>query len=626
MVAAAIGWITGKRGRLALVFGVLFAIGVAAQIHFNARLQSDGFYYFAYLRSIAFDGDVEFSNDYRLLGLGDKAHLFQPTPTGYAQSAWTVGPAIVWSPFFAAGHLVATRLSVSDANVDANGISFPYRQAVCIAGLFYALLGSWFCYRLTALFFPARTAALSVTLVILGSFMIWYIVKEPSMTHAPSMAAVAGFTWAWVATRGGAWGAQRTLRQWAWLGAIAGFMTLIRWQSALFAILPACDAAMLLIAAARAGDRPQLKHALIGGALFTAFATIAFTPQMVAWHSIYGSWLAVSPIGPQIRWADPHLVDILWSSRNGLLSWSPVLYLGAIGLLLFTARQPSVGVPMILAVTLMVYFNATIQDWWGSAGFGGRRFDGTIAIFCIGLAAFLSWAATVAQRHPLGVVGALGALVVAWNLALMSAAQDGIVRIGESLSFGDAAAAQSRALHRWVGNPFTYPASLVFAMRNGMSPARYDLLSANRFLSDPLRPYGRVDIGSDDGWLLGDGWHGPEQEGQTTFRWGASPACVMIPLDHAAALTIQMRLHSFGYPGAPPQTVSAVVNEHAQAPQDIGPGWQNVTLTTTADVWRSGVNEVCLRFAWATRPADVGLGGDPRPLAAAVDYLRVSKH
>jgi len=86
----------GSRRRIApFLFAALFAAGVAAQIHLGARLQSDGFYYFAYLRSIVFDRDVEFSNDYKLLGLGDKAHLFTPTATGYAQSAWTIGPAIV---------------------------------------------------------------------------------------------------------------------------------------------------------------------------------------------------------------------------------------------------------------------------------------------------------------------------------------------------------------------------------------------------------------------------------------------------------------------------------------------------------------------------------------------------
>src|SRR5262245_39947731 len=72
-----------------------FPAGVAAQLHLGARLQSDGFYYYAYLRSLWFDGDVDLTNDYRMLGQGDKAHLFTLTPTGAAQSTWSVGPAIV---------------------------------------------------------------------------------------------------------------------------------------------------------------------------------------------------------------------------------------------------------------------------------------------------------------------------------------------------------------------------------------------------------------------------------------------------------------------------------------------------------------------------------------------------
>ena len=105
---------TGTRGRARLVtasvFAALFASGVAVQWQLNARLQSDAFYYFAYLRSIAFDRDVDFTNDYPLLGLSDKAYLWQPpTATGHAHSAWTIGPAIVWAPFFGGAHLAALR-------------------------------------------------------------------------------------------------------------------------------------------------------------------------------------------------------------------------------------------------------------------------------------------------------------------------------------------------------------------------------------------------------------------------------------------------------------------------------------------------------------------------------------
>jgi len=622
-----------QRRRPALLLAALLALGLAFQLQLGARLQSDGFYYFAYLRSLAFDGDVNFTNDYKLLGLDDKPQLFVPTATGHAQSAASIGPAILWAPFFGAGHLVARSLGARHPDIDANGISFPYRQSVCVAGLFYGLVGCWFCFRLTRRFYGAPLGSLAVGSTVAGSFLLWYLVKEPSMTHAPSMAAVAGFTWTWIATRHTRVNAAKltdtpwrsgALAQWAWLGAVAGLMTLIRWQNALFAILPALDACAMLLPAARTADFERVRRALLCGAVFSACAAIAFVPQMMAWRAIYGSWLAVSPLGPQIRWFDPQLADILWSSRNGLLSWSPILYVGAVGFALFVWRQPAVGVPMLLAVLLMTYFNACIQDWWGSDGFGGRRFDGTIPFFCLGVAAFAYSAAAFVRRHPLRTVAVFGGALVLWNLTLMNAANTGAFRLGTAVSFGDTAAAQGRAFHQWFGNPFTYPASLVFAARNDVAPARFDLLSANRFLGDPLRPYGRVDIGSDDSWVLGEGWHGPEQEGPTTFRWAASPAVVLIPLDHPASLLVQVRLHAFAYPGSAPQALTASINGRSFGPIPVAPGWDTLEFATGADVWRSGVNRLRLDFATVRSPAQAGLSGDGRPLAAAVDYVRVS--
>src|SRR5262249_31584347 len=159
----------------------------------------------------------DFTNDYRLLGLADKTHLFKPTGTGHAQSAWTIGPAIVWSPFFAVGHIVATRLHAAGAGVSTDGTSFPYRHAGCVAGLCCGLLGCWFAYRVTRRPWPAPIAGATVALAMVGSFMLWYMIAEPTMTHAPSMAAVAGFVWLWAATR-----EHRTLRAWALLGVLAG--------------------------------------------------------------------------------------------------------------------------------------------------------------------------------------------------------------------------------------------------------------------------------------------------------------------------------------------------------------------------------------------------------------------
>src|SRR5262249_3902384 len=322
--AIAIAAVKGRRAAGPLLTAC-FAVGIALQLQLGARLQSDGFYYFAYLRSLAFDRDVNFMDDYRMLGLGDKTYLFQPTRTGHAESAWTIGPAIVWSPFFAAGHVVALRLRASGVDVATDGTSYPYRQAVCVASLFYGLLGCWFSYRFARAFRPAPLVTPAVILTVAGSFMLWYLVKEPSMTHAASMASVAGVLWMWAATL-----ESRTPRGWALLGLLIGLSALIRWQNLLFALLPGIDALRLFVQAWRAGDRVLLRRTAIGSGVFLACAFLAFLPQMLAWRAIYGTLIARSPVGPQIRWTDPHLVDILWSSRNGLFSTSPILYLGAI--------------------------------------------------------------------------------------------------------------------------------------------------------------------------------------------------------------------------------------------------------------------------------------------------------
>ena len=313
--------------------------------------------------------------------------------------------------------------------------------------------------------------------------MAWYLVKEPSMTHAPSMAAVAGFIWMWAATRE----RRRQCR-----GRCSDSSRDSSRSSAGRTCYSRCcrgiDALLVLIRSRSENNPRALRQALAGSALFLVCALVAFLPQMLAWQAIYGSLIARSPVGPQIRWTDPHLADILWSARNGLFSTAPILYLAAIGLIAFAVARPAVGLPMLAATAVMIYFNACIQDWWGSAGFGGRRFDGVIPIFAVGLAAFIDYAAAVVRRHAtMAIVGVLSALAI-WNAALMAAAQAGTVRIGETIPFDRAWSSQAQIVHGWLGNPFTYPASLMFALRNGVSPGDYDLLSTNRFLADPLQP------------------------------------------------------------------------------------------------------------------------------------------
>ena len=74
---------------------------------------------------------------------------------------------------------------------------------------------------------------------------------------------------------------------------------------------------------------------------------------------------------------------------------------------------------------------------------------------------------------------------------------------------------------------------------------------------------------------------------------------------------------------APSQRVGLAVGGSSFEGPVLGTDWQTVEFETPAEAWRGTVNRVTLQFTWAVRPADVGLGGDTRALAAQVDYLRI---
>jgi len=603
-----------RRSPIALVLAAAMGTGLFAQAKLGARLQSDGFYYYAYLRSLAFDRDVDLANDYRLLGLDDAQHqyLFQPTVTGHAQSAWSIGPAIAWSPFFAAGHVVARHLARRGEAISTNGTAYPYRQAVVVSGLFYGLLGLWFTYRFVRLFRPAAETIVAVVLTAAGSFMLWYLLREPTMSHPLSMAAVAGFLWCWADGRD-----HRTTAGWLALGLIGGVMALMRWQNVLMFALPGVDLLRTM--------RIDARQATVGGIMLALGALAGFVPQMLAWHAIYGHWFAQSPVGPRLYWFHPQIVDVLWSSRNGLFAWSPVFVPAVVGLAALTRREPLLAWSALAIFAAMTWVNGAVDDWWGGAGFGMRRFDSLVPFAALGTSVSISLAARAAERRPQLVVGGALAALALWNVSLMGVVAGGSYRLGEPVSFGDVGARQASLLHHWFGHVFSYPANLVYAVGNRVAPWRFDLLRPGRFLGDARRPYGRIDIGSpEDAVYLGDGWYAPEEEGPVTFRWAAPSAEALLPLDHTAPLTVQLRVRAFGYAGATEQTVMTTINGHAYGPVPVGNDWQTVEFATAQEDWRSGVNRVRLDFAWARRPVDIGGGGDVRNLAAAIDYVRVA--
>ena len=70
------------------------------------------------------------------------------TRTGRLENHFSVGPAILWSPFLLLAHGGVLLARALGSTVAADGYSAPYRLGMALGTAFYAFLGLWLAFRL----------------------------------------------------------------------------------------------------------------------------------------------------------------------------------------------------------------------------------------------------------------------------------------------------------------------------------------------------------------------------------------------------------------------------------------------------------------------------------------------
>jgi hypothetical protein len=522
------------------------------------RVASDGVFYYAPLRSVVVDRDLDFENEYRVLGA--LPIYFGETSTGRLPNHHSVGPAFVWLPFFLGAHALGWL-----GLFRATGFGYPYFTAIATGSLLAGFAGVVCVFHLVSYYVRNRAAVLLATLgVWLGTFHLWYMVFEPSMSHAIAVASVSAlFLWChrpFLRTR-----------DYAIAGALAGAVALVRWQNVIF--LPV--AMTLVWLRTRSFDR---KGVVVAGAALAG----VMAPQLLFWRAIYGSFLLVPQGGGYLNWTAPEIVAVLFSSRHGLLSWSPILWLALIGLIGFARRERVFGGALILSGALALYVNASVHDWWAGASFGARRFDGMVPAFGLGLAVSLEWLLPRVQRRPALVVGLGLAPFALWNAMLIGTYFGGTIPKDGPASFRQVASDGVELLYRYTGYPFSWPASVWETARTGQPLGTYDLSGA-------LSPSNNVEIrmGDTDALYLGEGWSLPGRGRSETWREViAERATLYVSLREPAPYTLRL----VGVSGAP---VEVFWNKDSLGNVEIE-GDSGVEVTVSSTRVRPGINEIAL--------------------------------
>ena len=565
------------RGLLVLAsFTLAIAVGAAAQPELR---RGDSLGYFAYLRSAAFDRDLDFANDYAEWCLPEPPL----TATGRRYNQYTVGPAMVWSPFFLLGHLYALiDREVGPERHTADGFSAPYLRAAALGTIAAGVAGAWLLGLVLASRFGAHVAALAVVGAVVTSPVLFYLFVHPLMAHGLTFAFAAALVFAADRTL-----AAPTRNRWLALGALLGGLTAMRLQAGVLAVIPAALAVVQL----RQG---RAKPAWIGAAV--AAAAIALVPQLVVWKILYGSFFR-APSGPGLRewapgegWFDPsspRFLDVLFAADHGLFTWTPALLLAALGLIVALRRSPALAGAGLFVLLATAWINGSLADWAGSDAFGGRRFDVVVPFLAVGYAALLE----VCRRRPLLAPAVMLVTLGLWNVGVVNLFRNR--GITEAAALEQVAGRQARQLRRLAEEAL----GRVAGPRGRALAYKF---FAGEFFYWNLNLAGTIDLGTGDARYLAGAWSGPEnREGPPNFRWAPQRgACVRFPLDRPeqdlrTVITARApgRLES--------QTMSVDLNGAVLKQAPLGREWAEVPVVLPVHLLAPGENLLCLRFSAA---------------------------
>jgi Dolichyl-phosphate-mannose-protein mannosyltransferase len=392
----------------------------------NPWVRGDGVGYYAFARALLIERNLDFTQDYlhantsfregRVDENGQPREDYR-TPTGHLENHFTIGPAILWSPFLIATHVLVLVARAFGAQVAADGFSSPYRLAMALGTAIYGFLGLFLAFRIAKQFVEERWAALAAVGIWWGSSLPVYMYFNPSWSHAHSAFVVALFFWYWLTS-----GKDRSTGQWMLLGAIGGLMLDIYYANAMLLTLVAVETLFALRDAMQSGRSSEVPQLLGNRVLFSITVGICFLPTLISKKIIYGSFFESGyiPLGLW-NWKSPNFFQVLFSANHGLFSWTPLLLLAALGIITFWRKSPRVGGAALCAVLAFYYFFASYPDWAGISSFGNRFFVSLTVFFVIGLAFFLQRVAEFFRSRKLSV--ALASLFLAcfvfWNLGLM---------------------------------------------------------------------------------------------------------------------------------------------------------------------------------------------------------------
>lgn len=365
------------RDHLPELVGVLWGCClIAASIYLACRSNPllkigglDPVFYFANAHSLLFDHDYDLRNELSRLKLPPELAVYpgHNGVNGLPGSPWAVGYSLITIPFLAAGTAID-----EFCGQPADGYGRIATVAYLSANSFLVASGLLCLMQFLRKCGASRWAACSVSLVMWFSTTLSYYTFA-AMSHAATFAATSAFLLVWSRVRH----CPKT-GPWLALGICGGITSICRWQDGAFLV------GVLLVDLADHSFSVRKWSAFAGG------FSLAWIPQIIQWHTVYGKYLTM-PYGYGFSDFPPrHIIEVLFSTNHGWISWTPVVVIGLFGLVL----DVRCCWPWLVVVIIEVSVVGSLRIYWhGADSFGSRMLTSCVPLIALGVSQAIKRAA-----------------------------------------------------------------------------------------------------------------------------------------------------------------------------------------------------------------------------------------
>jgi hypothetical protein len=389
----------------------------------NPWVRGDGVGYYAFARSLLIEHRLDFTKDWQAanssfrMGRLDDSGNPRPaeyTVTGQLDNHFSVGPAILWSPFLIVTHVAVLSYDALGGKIPADGYSRPYRVAMAFGTALYGFLALFIAFVLARRYVSERSAFVATLGIWFASSLPVYMYFNPSWSHAHSAFMVALFFWYWLRTR-----PTRTIGQWILLGAIGGLMMDVYYLTAILTLMPLLESLGEYRLSLRGAGLEPVGRLFVKNVLFAVTLFAAFTPTLITKKMIYGGYLKFG-YTEAWYWNSPAFFKAAFSSDHGLFAWTPMLILAVVGLGFLRRHDRVLSADLLVVFVLYWYALGCYQNWDGLSSFGNRFFVPLTSIFVLGLAAFFDWLGQMWSAREAAIASAaVTALFTLWNLGMI---------------------------------------------------------------------------------------------------------------------------------------------------------------------------------------------------------------